>query len=99
MTPPDHSIRPNKSAKPFWPIVVGWNLAVFVIFLALPFDWKEPVTLVMAGAMVCHLVVHGVTRYAPRARRINELTDEELAMISEARVSAEHDHLNELLDD
>lgn len=40
-----------------------------------------------------------MSRYAPRARRIEALTDEELAMISEARVSAEHDHLNTLLDD
>jgi hypothetical protein len=30
---------------------------------------------------------------------IEDLTDQELAMISEARVSAEHNHLNALLDD
>jgi hypothetical protein len=39
-----------------------------------------------------------MSRYAPRARRIEELTDDELALIDEARVSAEYDHLNALLD-
>lgn len=38
-------------------------------------------------------------RYAPRARGIDELTDSELESISQARVSAAHDHLNALLDD
>ena len=38
-------------------------------------------------------------REAPRSRRIEELSDQELAMISEARVPAEHDHLDALLDD
>jgi PHD/YefM family antitoxin component YafN of YafNO toxin-antitoxin module len=40
-----------------------------------------------------------LSRYAPRARLIEELTDEEVAMIGDARVSAEHDHLNTLLYD
>jgi len=40
-----------------------------------------------------------VTRRAPRARLIQELTEEELAMIGESRVPAEHNHLNALLDD
>ena len=34
-----------------------------------------------------------------RARFIEELSDEELELIAAARVSAEHDHLNALLDD
>ena len=40
-----------------------------------------------------------ISRYAPRARSIEELTEDELAMIAQARVPAEHDHLNSLLDD
>ena len=34
-----------------------------------------------------------------RSRLIEELTDEELELIATARVSAEYDHLNALLDD
>ena len=37
--------------------------------------------------------------YTPRSRSIDELTDEELIMISKARVGAEHEHLNAPLDD
>jgi len=40
-----------------------------------------------------------MSRYAPRARLIEELTEDELAIIDEARVSAEYDHLNARLDD
>jgi hypothetical protein len=40
-----------------------------------------------------------INRHAPRSRGIEELTDGELAMIDQSRVSAEHDHLNALLDD
>jgi hypothetical protein len=40
-----------------------------------------------------------MSRYAPRARHIEDLTDEELAMIEKARVSPEHNHLDALLDD
>ena len=42
--------------------------------------------------------IRRTSRYAPRARSIEELSDGELAMISEAQVSAEHDHLDALLD-
>lgn len=40
-----------------------------------------------------------LNRYAPRTRRIEDLTDEELAMIEKARVSPEHAHLDALLED
>ena len=39
-----------------------------------------------------------MARYAPRVRRIDELTEGELAMIGEARIPPKHDHLNALLD-
>jgi PHD/YefM family antitoxin component YafN of YafNO toxin-antitoxin module len=64
---------------------------------------SEPVTITRNGRD--RLVLMSVeefqrlSRYAPRARSIEELTDEELTMIGEARVSAEHDHLNALLDE
>jgi PHD/YefM family antitoxin component YafN of YafNO toxin-antitoxin module len=64
---------------------------------------SEPVTITRNGrdrlVLVSAEEFQRMSRYAPRARRIEELTDDELAMISEARVSAEHDHLNALLDD
>lgn len=64
---------------------------------------SEPVTITRNGrdrlVLVSAEEFQRMSRYAPRARRIEELTDEELTMISEARVSAEHDHLNALLDD
>jgi hypothetical protein len=40
-----------------------------------------------------------LNRYAPRTRRIEDLTDEELAMIEKARVSPAHAHLDALLED
>ncbi len=64
---------------------------------------SEPVTITRNGrdrlVLMSAEEFHRISRHAPRARRIEELTDEELVMISEARVSAEHDHLNALLDD
>ncbi len=43
--------------------------------------------------------VERMRRYAPRAFLTEELTDEKMEMISNSRVSAEHDHLDVLLDD
>ncbi len=64
---------------------------------------SEPVTITRNGrdrlVLVSAEEFQRMSRYAPRARRIEELTDEELAMISAARVSAKHNHLNTLLDD
>ena len=64
---------------------------------------SEPVTITRNGrdrlVLVSAEEFQRMSRYAPRARRIEELTDDELALIGEARVSAEHDYLNALLDD
>ena len=64
---------------------------------------NEPVTITRNGrdrlVLMSAEAFERISRYAPRARRIEELTDEELAMIDKARVAAEHDHLNALLDD
>lgn len=64
---------------------------------------SEPVTITRNGrdrlVLVSAEEFQRMSRYAPRSRSIEELTDDELKMISEARVSAEHDHLNALLDD
>ncbi len=64
---------------------------------------SEPVTITRNGrdrlVPVSVEEFERMRRYAPRARRIEELTDDELAMVSKARVPAEHDHLNALLDD
>jgi prevent-host-death family protein len=64
---------------------------------------NEPVTITRNGrdrlVLVSAEEFQRMSRYAPRARRIEELTDDELAMISQARVAPEHDHLNALLDD
>jgi hypothetical protein len=64
---------------------------------------SEPVTITRNGrdrlVLMSAEAFQRMSRYAPRARRIDDLTDDELTMISEARVSAEHDHLNALLDD
>jgi len=64
---------------------------------------SEPVTITRNGrdrlVLMSAEAFQRMSSYAPRARRIEELTDDELEMISEARVSAEHDHLNALLDD
>lgn len=64
---------------------------------------SEPVTITRNGrdrlVLISAETFERMSRYTPRARRIDELTDAELAMIDEARVSAEHDHLNALLDD
>jgi PHD/YefM family antitoxin component YafN of YafNO toxin-antitoxin module len=64
---------------------------------------SEPVTITRNGRDRLVLIsveeFERISRYAPRARRIEELSDQELAMISEARVSARHEHLNALLDD
>ena len=63
----------------------------------------EPVTITRNGrdrlVLLSATEFDRMKRYAPRARRIEELTAEELAMIDESRVAAEHDHLNALLDD
>jgi len=64
---------------------------------------SEPVTITRNGrdrlVLLSAEEFQRMSRYAPRSRRIEELSDDELTMISEARVSAEHDHLNALLDD
>jgi hypothetical protein len=64
---------------------------------------SEPVTITRNGrdrlVLVSAEEFERMARYAPRARRIEDLTDDELEMVSQARVSAEHDHLNALLDD
>ncbi|MDR3509500.1 MAG: type II toxin-antitoxin system prevent-host-death family antitoxin [Caulobacteraceae bacterium] len=64
---------------------------------------SEPVTITRNGRDRLVLVsveeFERLSRYAPRSRRVEDLTDQELAMIEEARVPAEHDELNALLDD
>lgn len=64
---------------------------------------SEPVTITRNGrdrlVLLSAEEFERMSRYAPRARRIEDLTDEELAMIDQASVAAEHDHLNALLDD
>jgi PHD/YefM family antitoxin component YafN of YafNO toxin-antitoxin module len=64
---------------------------------------SEPVTITRNGrdrpVLLSAEEFERMRRYAPRARGVEELTDQELAMIGEARVSAEHDHLNALIDD
>jgi hypothetical protein len=64
---------------------------------------SEPVTITRNGrdrlVLMSAEAFERMSRYAPRSRLIEDLTDQELAMISEARVSAEHNHLNALLDD
>jgi hypothetical protein len=64
---------------------------------------SEPVTITRNGRDRLVLLsveeFQRLSRYAPRVRGVEDLTDEELTMISEARVSAQHDHLNALLDD
>ena len=63
----------------------------------------EPVTITRNGRDRLVLLSAGeferMSRYAPRARSIEELTDDELAMIAQARVPAEYDHLNSVLDE
>jgi PHD/YefM family antitoxin component YafN of YafNO toxin-antitoxin module len=64
---------------------------------------SEPVTITRNGrdrlVLVSAETFQRMSRYAPRSRRIEELTEDELALIGQARVAAEHDHLNDLLDD
>jgi PHD/YefM family antitoxin component YafN of YafNO toxin-antitoxin module len=64
---------------------------------------SEPITITRNGrdrlVLMSAEEYERMRRYAPRSRRIEELTDQELAMISKARVAEEHDHLNALLDD
>ena len=64
---------------------------------------SEPITITRNGrdrlVLVSAEEFERISRYAPRSRRIEDLTDHELAMIGEARVAAEHDLLNALLDD
>jgi len=64
---------------------------------------NEPVTITCNGRDRLVLLsvdeFERMRRYAPRSRSIEDLTDRELEMISAARVSAEHDHVNALLDD
>lgn len=63
----------------------------------------EPVTITRNGRDRLVLMSAGeferISRYAPRSRAIEELSDEELAMIAQAHVPAEYDHLNSLLDE
>ena len=63
---------------------------------------KQPVTITRNGRDRLVLLsvdeFERMKRYAPRSRLIEELDDEELAMIEGARVAPEHDHLNALLD-
>jgi site-specific recombinase XerD len=64
---------------------------------------SEPITITRNGrdrlVPLSAEALERMSRYAPRARRIEELTEDELAIISEAPVPAEHEHLNALLDD
>lgn len=64
---------------------------------------SEPITITRNGrdrlVLVSAEEFERIRRYAPRSRRIEDLTDEELTMISQARVSSEHDHLNVLVED
>jgi len=50
------------------------------------------------GWTLLHLLIYR-GRYAPRSRAIEELTDDEIAMIAEARAPRENGALNALLDD
>ncbi|MEO8812005.1 MAG: type II toxin-antitoxin system prevent-host-death family antitoxin, partial [Caulobacteraceae bacterium] len=55
---------------------------------------SEPVTITRNGrdrlVLVSAAEFERISRYAPRARFVEELSDRELAMIGEARVSAKH---------
>ncbi len=63
----------------------------------------EPITITRNGrdrlVLVSAAEFERMRRYAPRARSIDELSDEELAMIAKARAPAGHEPLNALLDD
>lgn len=63
---------------------------------------SEPVTITRNGkdrlVLMSAEEFQRMSLYAPRSRSIDHLTDEELIMISNARVDAEHEHLNALLD-
>lgn len=63
----------------------------------------EPLTITRNGRDRLVLMSAGeferMRRYAPRSRAIEEISDDELALISQARVPAEFDQLNSLLDD
>jgi PHD/YefM family antitoxin component YafN of YafNO toxin-antitoxin module len=63
----------------------------------------EPVTITRNGrdrlVLMSAVEFERMKRYAPRARSIDEITDEEVELISQARSPAGHEHLNALLDD
>ena len=63
----------------------------------------EPITITRNGrdrlVLLSATEFERMRRYAPRVRGIEDLTDEEIAMIAQARAPSEHDHLNRLLDD
>lgn len=62
----------------------------------------EPVTITRNGrdrlVLMSAAEFERMKRYAPRARSIDEITDEELEMIARARSPAGREHLNALLD-
>lgn len=64
---------------------------------------SEPVTITRNGrdrlVLMSAEAFERLSLYAPRVRRSEDLTDQELAIIGEARVSSEHEHLNKLLED
>lgn len=64
---------------------------------------NEPVTITRNGrdrlVLVSAEEFQRISRYAPRSRNIEDLSDEELNLIGKSRMASEHDHLNTLLDD
>lgn len=63
---------------------------------------SEPVTITREGrdrlVLVSAAEFERLRRYAPRSRAVEDLTEDEVAMIAKSSVPAEHDHLNSLLD-
>jgi prevent-host-death family protein len=63
----------------------------------------EPVTITRNGrdrlVLMSAAEFERIKRYAPRARAIEEITEDELAMIAKARAPVEHEPLNALLDE
>lgn len=63
----------------------------------------EPVTITRNGrdrlVLMSVAEFERIRRYVPRSRRVEELTDEEVAMIAASEMPSEYDHLDALLDE
>ncbi len=64
---------------------------------------SEPVTITRNGrdrlVLMSVAEFERVRRYVTRSRLVEELTDEEIAMVAKSEVPPEYDHLNALLND